>query len=248
MRELPSPIVTIRSDPECRSFPRLPWVARQQQRGKGGSHGQANETGCARRGWWASSRSLTLVIAGAAIGAQGYNGPARQVYQGGNPTCPDGLPTPAARASTAADLQGGYNDGRISITRRGVVNGIDSFDWVIVDHSVDVDGRHRQGRRRRVHLLLRLARRELGRTTTSRRRSTTAARRRRSATPCSASTRRTRRTRCCRSRSRRAARRRSRTAGRSTSRSSRPARPTRRTATTPCSTCPTAATAPSPGR
>ena len=139
MRELPSPIVTIRSDPECRSFPRLPWVARQQQRGKGGSHGQANETqGALARGWWASSRSLTLVVAGAAIGAQGYNGPAKQVYQGGNPTCPDGLADAGSTSISSTDLQGGYTDGRISITRRGVVNGIDSFDWVIADHSVDI--------------------------------------------------------------------------------------------------------------
>ena len=81
---------------------------------------------------------LTLVVAGAAIGAQGYNGPARQVYQGGNPTCPDGLADAGSTSISNTDLQGGYTDGRISITRRGVVNGIDSFDWVIADHSVDI--------------------------------------------------------------------------------------------------------------
>ena len=81
---------------------------------------------------------LTLVVAGAAIGAQGYNGPARQVYQGGNPTCPAGLADAGSTSISNTDLQAGYTDGRISITRRGVVNGIDSFDWVIADHSVDV--------------------------------------------------------------------------------------------------------------
>ena len=60
------------------------------------------------------------------------------MFQGGNPTCPDGLADAGSTSISNTDLQGGYTDGRISITRRGVVNGIDSFDWVIADHSVDI--------------------------------------------------------------------------------------------------------------
>ncbi len=233
MRELPSPFMTIRSDPECRSFPRLPWVARQQQRGKGGSHGQANETGCARCGAGGPRRGAHARHRGCRDRSAGLRtAPRIRCSRQATRRVRPGRPTRAARRSTGA-TSSGYNDGRISITRRGVVNGIDSIDWDLVDHTVDVDGRHRQGRRRRVHLLLQ-HRRAPGRIRGSHRRSTVATRRRRSATRSSASTRRTRRTRSSRSRSPRAARPRSRTAGRSTSRSSRPARPTRRTATTPC--------------
>ena len=82
--------------------------------------------------------ALTLVVAGAAIGAQGYDGPANQDFQDGNPTCPDGLADAGSTSISSADLQAGYSDGRITITRRGPVSGIDSFDWVIADHSVDV--------------------------------------------------------------------------------------------------------------
>ena len=130
MRELPSPIVTIRSDPECRSFPRLPWVARQQQRGKGGSHGQANETGCARCGAGGPrrrrSRSSSRVPRSerrvtTALRIRSSRTATRRVRTG--------PPTRAARRSTGATFSG-YNDGRISITRRSVVNGIDSIDWV----------------------------------------------------------------------------------------------------------------------
>jgi hypothetical protein len=82
---------------------------------------------------------LTLVVAGAAIGAQGYDGPARQVYQAGNPTCPDGTAKAGSTSIDGSKLLAGYDDGRIRITRRGVVNGIDSFDWTIGgDTSVDV--------------------------------------------------------------------------------------------------------------
>ena len=82
--------------------------------------------------------ALTLVIAGAATGAQGYNGPANQVFQDGNPTCPDGTADAGSTKIDRGDLSG-YNDGRISITRHSVVNGIDSIDWDLVDDSVDVE-------------------------------------------------------------------------------------------------------------
>ena len=82
--------------------------------------------------------ALTLVIAGAATAEQGYDGPARQVFQDGNPTCPDGTADAGSTSIDGSQLQAGYTDGRITITRRGEVNGIDSFDWVIADHSVDV--------------------------------------------------------------------------------------------------------------
>jgi uncharacterized repeat protein (TIGR01451 family) len=82
--------------------------------------------------------ALTLVIAGAATGAQGYDGPANQVFQGGNPTCPADTADAGSTSIDGSQLNAGYNDGRISITRRGVVNGIDSFDWALVDHTVEV--------------------------------------------------------------------------------------------------------------
>ena len=53
------------------------------------------------------------------------------MFQDGNPTCPAGMADAGSTSIASADLQAGYNDGRISITRRGVVNGIDSFDWEI---------------------------------------------------------------------------------------------------------------------
>ena len=81
---------------------------------------------------------LTLVIAGAAIGAQGYDGPANQVFQSGNPTCPAGSADAGSTSIDGSQLNAGYNDGRVSITRRGVVDGIDSFDWALVDDSVEV--------------------------------------------------------------------------------------------------------------
>ena len=81
---------------------------------------------------------LALMIAGAATADQGYDGPAKQVYEAGNPTCPAGLADAGSTKIDNSELQAGYTDGRIRITRRGTVNGIDSFDWEIVDHSVDV--------------------------------------------------------------------------------------------------------------
>ena len=97
--------------------------------------------------------ALTLVIAGAATGAQGYNGPANQVFQDGNPTCPDGTADAGSTKIDGGDLSG-YNDGRISITRHSVVNGIDSIDWDLVDDSVDVEAVVVKGGRRRLRLLL----------------------------------------------------------------------------------------------
>src|SRR6187200_3267896 len=82
--------------------------------------------------------ALTLVIAGAATSAQGYEGPADQVFQTGNPRCPTGSADAGSTKIDGSNLAAGYNDGRISITRRGVVNGIDSFDWALLDDSVEV--------------------------------------------------------------------------------------------------------------
>ena len=70
--------------------------------------------------------ALTLVIAGAATSAQGYQGPASQVFQAGNPRCPAGTADAGSIKIDGSALVSGFNDGRISITRRGVVNGIDS--------------------------------------------------------------------------------------------------------------------------
>jgi uncharacterized repeat protein (TIGR01451 family) len=81
--------------------------------------------------------ALTLVIAGAAIGAQGYNGPANQVFQSGNPTCPAGTADAGSTKIDGGELSG-YADGRITIARHSVVNGIDSIDWQLADHSVAV--------------------------------------------------------------------------------------------------------------
>src|SRR5262245_56966901 len=82
--------------------------------------------------------ALTLVIAGAATGAQGYEGPANQVFQDGNPTCPAGTADAGSTSIDGGQLVAGANDGRISITRRGVVNGIDSFDWTTLDNTVEM--------------------------------------------------------------------------------------------------------------
>ena len=101
MRELPSPIVTIRSDPECRSFPRLPWVARQQQRGKGGSHGQANETGCARCGAGGPRRGAHARHRGCRDRSAGLRRPCESGLPGRQPDVSGrDWPTRAARAST----------------------------------------------------------------------------------------------------------------------------------------------------
>src|SRR6476660_3345123 len=82
--------------------------------------------------------ALTLVIAGAATGAQGYQGPASQVFQAGNPTCPAGTADAGSVKIDGSALVSGFDNGRIRITRRGVVNGIDSIDWQLGDPTVAV--------------------------------------------------------------------------------------------------------------
>ena len=77
--------MTIRSDPECRSFPRLPWVARQQQRGKGGSHGQANETRTSPSGLVGLVGVLTLVDRGCRDRGAGLRRPCESGLPGRQP-------------------------------------------------------------------------------------------------------------------------------------------------------------------
>jgi uncharacterized repeat protein (TIGR01451 family) len=79
--------------------------------------------------------ALTLVVVGAATG---YNGSATDIDTGvsGNPRCPKGSADAGSIKIDNAQLVSGYNDGRISIPRRG--GDPDSFDWVVVDDSVEV--------------------------------------------------------------------------------------------------------------
>ena len=80
--------------------------------------------------------ALTLVIAGAATGYD--SGKADDVQEGvaDNPRCPTGTADAGSIKIDSAQLVSGYNDGRISIPRRG--GDPDSFDWVLLDDSVQV--------------------------------------------------------------------------------------------------------------
>jgi uncharacterized repeat protein (TIGR01451 family) len=80
---------------------------------------------------------LALMIAGAATADQGYNGPANQVYEAGNPSCPAGTADAGSTKIDGGDLNG-YQDSRIHITRHSVQNGIDSIDWALVDDNLEV--------------------------------------------------------------------------------------------------------------
>ena len=79
--------------------------------------------------------TLTLVLVGAATG---YDGKATSVQEGvsGNPTCPSGTAGAGSIKIESNELVSGYNDGRISIPFRG--GDPDSFDWTLLDHSVEV--------------------------------------------------------------------------------------------------------------
>jgi uncharacterized repeat protein (TIGR01451 family) len=80
--------------------------------------------------------ALMLVIVGAATGYD--SGKADDVQEGvaDNPRCPAGTADAGSIKIESAQLVSGYNDGRISIPRRG--GDPDSFDWVLLDHTVEV--------------------------------------------------------------------------------------------------------------
>jgi uncharacterized repeat protein (TIGR01451 family) len=82
--------------------------------------------------------AFTLVVVGAATAEQGYSGPADQTFESGSPSCPADSADAGSTTIDGSQLSG-YS-GRISVTRHSVdsTTGIDSFDWTIVDHSVDV--------------------------------------------------------------------------------------------------------------
>src|SRR6478672_6283628 len=78
--------------------------------------------------------ALTLVVVGAATGDDG-DPTGIQSGVSGNPRCPKGTAGAGSIKIESNQLEN-YNDGRISITRRGGTP--DSFDWALVDDSVEV--------------------------------------------------------------------------------------------------------------